>query len=119
MIVHRGDIFYADLSPVVGSEQGGMRPVLIVQNDVGNRFSPTVIAAAITSQTGKAKLPTHIELQAMRYGLPKESVILLEQVRTLDKQRLRQRMGQVDSDVMQRVDAAIAVSFGLSQPRLV
>ena len=107
--VKRGEIYYADLSPVVGS----------VQNDTGNRHSPTVIAAAITSQMGKAKLPTHIELQAMRYGLPKESVILLEQVRTLDKQRLRQRMGQVDSDVMERVDAAIAVSFGLSQSRLV
>ena len=115
--VKRGEIYYADLSPVVGSEQGGVRPVLIVQNDTGNRHSPTVIAAAITSQMGK--LPTHIELQAMRYGLPKESVILLEQVRTLDKQRLRQRMGQVDSDVMERVDAAIAVSFGLSQSRLV
>lgn len=100
--VKRGEIYYADLSPVVGSEQGGVRPVLIVQNDTGNRHSPTVIAAAITSQMGKAKLPTHIELQAMRYGLPKESVILLEQVRTLDKQRLRQRMGQVDSDVMER-----------------
>ena len=106
--VKRGEIYYADLSPVVGSEQGGVRPVLIVQNDTGNRHSPTVIAAAITSQMGKAKLPTHIELQA-----------LLEQVRTLDKQRLRQRMGQVDSDVMERVDAAIAVSFGLSQSRLV
>jgi len=117
--VKRGEIYYADLSPVVGSEQGGVRPVLIVQNDTGNRHSPTVIAAAITSQMGKVKLPTHIELQAMRYGLPKESVILLEQVRTLDKQRLRQRMGQVDSDVMERVDAAIAVSFGLSQSRLV
>lgn len=117
--VKRGEIYYADLSPVVGSEQGGVRPVLIVQNDTGNRHSPTVIAAAITSQMGKAKLPTHIELQAMRYGLPKESVILLEQVRTLDKQRLRQRMGQVDSDVMEKVDAAIAVSFGLPQPRLV
>jgi len=117
--VKRGEIYYADLSPVVGSEQGGVRPVLIVQNDTGNRHSPTVIAAAITSQMGKAKLPTHIELQAIRYGLPKESVILLEQVRTLDKQRLRQRMGQVDSDVMERVDAAIAVSFGLSQSRLV
>ena len=117
--VKRGEIYYADLSPVVGSEQGGVRPVLIVQNDTGNRHSPTVIAAAITSQMGKAKLPTQIELQAMRYGLPKESVILLEQVRTLDKQRLRQRMGQVDSDVMERVDAAIAVSFGLSQSRLV
>ena len=119
MIVRRGDIYFADLSPVVGSEQGGIRPVLIVQNDVGNKHSPTVICAAITSQMNKAKLPTHIELQAMRYGLPKESVVLLEQVRTLDKQRLRQRMGQVDNDVMQRVDAAIAVSFGLSQPRLV
>ena len=117
--VKRGEIYYADLSPVVGSEQGGVRPVLIVQNDTGNRHSPTVIAAAITSQMGKAKLPTHIERQAMRYGLPKESVILLEQVRTLDKQRLRQRMGQVDSDVMERVDAAIAVSFGLPQSRLV
>ena len=105
--VKRGEIYYADLSPVVGSEQGGVRPVLIVQNDTGNRHSPTVIAAAITSQMGKAKLPTHIELQAMRYGLPKESVVLLEQVRTLDKQRLRQRMGQVDSDVMEKVDAAI------------
>ena len=94
--VKRGEIYYADLSPVIGSEQGGVRPVLIVQNDTGNRHSPTVIAAAITSQMGKAKLPTHIELQAMRYGLPKESVILLEQVRTLDKQRLRQRMGQID-----------------------
>ena len=117
--VKRGEIYYADLSPVVGSEQGGVRPVLIVQNDTGNRHSPTVIAAAITSQMGKAKLPTHIELQAMRYGLPKESVVLLEQVRTLDKQRLRQRMGQVDGDVMEKVDAAIAVSFGLPQPRLV
>ena len=118
-MVKRGDIFYADLSPVVGSEQGGVRPVLIVQNDTGNRHSPTVIAAAITSQTGKARLPTHISLAPASCGLPKESVILLEQVRTLDKQRLRQRMGQVDSDVMERVDAAIAVSFGLSQSRLV
>ena len=105
--VKRGEIYYADLSPVVGSEQGGVRPVLIVQNDTGNRHSPTVIAAAITSQMGKAKLPTHIELQAMRYGLPKESVVLLEQVRTLDKQRLRQRMGQVDSDVMEKVDLSL------------
>ena len=118
-MVKRGDIFYADLSPVVGSEQGGVRPVLIVQNDTGNRHSPTVIAAAITSQTGKARLPTHISLAPASCGLPKESVILLEQVRTLDKQRLRQRMGQVDSDVMERVDAAIAVSFGLPQARLV
>ena len=118
--VKRGDIFYADLSPVVGSEQGGVRPVLIVQNDTGNRHSPTVIAAAITSQTGKAKLPTHIDLPVDHScGLSRDSVVLLEQVRTLDKQRLRQRMGQVDSDVMERVDAAIAVSFGLSQSRLV
>ena len=119
MNIKRGDIYFADLRPVVGSEQGGVRPVLIIQNDMGNCHSPTVICAAITSRMNKAKLPTHIELQAMRYGLPKESVILLEQVRTLDKQRLRQRMGQVDSDVMERVDAAIAVSFGLPQSRLV
>ena len=111
--VKRGEVFYADLSPVVGSEQGGVRPVLIVQNDVGNRHSPTVIAAAITSQMGKAKLPTHIELQAMRYGLPKESVILLEQVRTLDKRRLRERAGQIDPDVQRRVDEALEISFGL------
>ena len=111
--VRRGEIYYADLSPVVGSEQGGVRPVLIVQNDTGNRHSPTVIAAAITSQTGKAKLPTQC------CGLPKDSVILLEQIRTLDKRRLRERMGKVDGTVMQRVDAAIAVSFGLSNSRLV
>ena len=117
--VKRGDIFYADLSPVVGSEQGGVRPVLIVQNDTGNRHSPTVIAAAITSQLGKAKLPTHIELAAERCGLPKDSVILLEQIRTLDKRRLRERMGKVDRAVMEQVDAAIAVSFGLSRSRLV
>ena len=119
MNIKRGDIYYADLSPVVGSEQGGVRPVLIVQNDVGNKFSPTVIAAAITSQQGKTSLPTHIEVNAHDCGLAKDSVVLLEQVRTLDKQRLRQRMGQVDSDVMERVDAAIAVSFGLPQQRLV
>lgn len=111
--VKRGDIFYADLSPVVGSEQGGVRPVLIVQNDTGNRHSPTVIAAAITSQTGKAKLPTHIELSALKYGLPKDSVVLLEQIRTLDKKRLREYMGRLDYMLMHRVDEAIAVSFGL------
>jgi len=111
--VKRGDIFYADLSPVVGSEQGGVRPVLIVQNDTGNRHSPTVIAAAITSQTGKARLPTHISLAAMSSGLPKESVVLLEQIRTLDKRRLREHMGKVDDSVMKQVDGAIAVSFGL------
>ena len=109
----RGDIFYADLSPVVGSEQGGVRPVLIVQNDTGNRHSPTVIAAAITSQTGKAKLPTHISLAAMSSGLPKDSIILLEQIRTLDKRRLREHMGRLDDKVMRQVDNAIAVSFGL------
>lgn len=111
--VRRGDIFYADLSPVVGSEQGGVRPVLIVQNDVGNRHSPTVIAAAITSQINKAKLPTHIELGARSYGLSKDSVILLEQIRTIDKTRLREKMGRLDDSLMQRVDNAIAVSFGL------
>ena len=112
-IVKRGDIFYADLSPVVGSEQGGMRPVLIVQNDTGNKHSPTVIAAAITSQTGKARLPTHIELNAQSEGLSRDSVILLEQVRTIDKSRLRERMGKLDDTTMTKVDNAIAVSFGL------
>ena len=112
--VRRGDIYYADLSPVVGSEQGGMRPVLIVQNDVGNRYSPTVIAAAITSQVNKARLPTHIALGAQSYGLTKNSVVLLEQIRTIDKQRLRERMGKLDNTLMGRVDNAIAVSFGLT-----
>jgi len=111
--VKRGDIYYADLSPVVGSEQGGMRPVLIVQNDTGNRHSPTVIAAAITSRTGKAKLPTHIELSGQSVGLSRDSVILLEQIRTIDKSRLRERMGRLDESVMDKVDSAIAVSFGL------
>ena len=117
--VKRGDIFYADLSPVVGSEQGGVRPVLIVQNDTGNRHSPTVIAAAITSQTGKARLPTHISVSPLSCGLPKESIILLEQVRTLDKRRLREKMGRVDENVMKKVDTAIAVSFGLHPETLV
>ncbi len=111
--VRRGDIYYADLSPVVGSEQGGMRPVLIVQNDTGNRHSPTVIAAAITSQTGKARLPTHIELVGANCGLTRDSVILLEQIRTIDKSRLRERMGKLDGPTMDRVHGAIAVSFGL------
>lgn len=115
--VKRGDIYYADLSPVVGSEQGGTRPVLIVQNDIGNRYSPTVIAAAITSQVNKARLPTHIELGARTCGLSKDSVILLEQIRTLDKRRLRERMGQLDEAAMSRVDNAIAVSFGLAGGR--
>ena len=117
--VKRGDIFYADLSPVVGSEQGGVRPVLIIQNNTGNRHSPTVIAAAITSQTGKAKLPTHIELAAMSCGRPQESVLLLEQIRTLDKRRLRERMGCLDEKLMHRVDSPIAVSFGLHPEELV
>ena len=112
-IVKRGDIFYADLSPVVGSEQGGTRPVLIVQNDTGNRHSPTVIAAAITSQTNKAKLPTHIELSRRAAGLTKDSVVLLEQIRTIDKRRLREHMVRLDESMMNRVDNAIAVSFGL------
>lgn len=112
--VKRGDIYYADLSPVVGSEQGGLRPVLIVQNDVGNRYSPTVIAAAITSQISKTKLPTHIDVYAESVGLAKDSVILLEQIRTLDKRRLREKMGHLDDLLMQRVDDAISVSFGLT-----
>ncbi len=112
-LVKRGDIYFADLSPVVGSEQGGMRPVLIVQNDTGNRHSPTVIAAAITSQTGKARLPTHITLSAADCGLSRDSVILLEQIRTLDKSRLRERMGRLDDKTMKSVDNAISVSFGL------
>lgn len=113
-VVKRGDIFYADLSPVVGSEQGGVRPVLIVQNDTGNRHSPTVIAAAITSQTGKARLPTHISLAAMSCGLPKDSVVLLEQIRTLDKHRLRERAGQITPEDQKRVDQALDVSLGLT-----
>ena len=113
--VRRGDIFYADLSPVVGSEQGGLRPVLIIQNDVGNRYSPTVIAAAITSRMGKTKLPTHIDIYADRVGLSKDSVILLEQIRTLDKRRLREKMGHLDETVMEEVNNAIAVSFGLHE----
>ncbi len=119
MNVRRGDIYYADLSPVIGSEQGGLRPVLIVQNDVGNRYSPTVIAAAITSRTSKNKLPTHIEVYADQYGLAKDSVILLEQIRTLDKTRLKEKMGHLDERVMDRVNSAITVSFGLevSVPR--
>ena len=112
-VVKRGEIYYADLSPVVGSEQGGIRPVLIVQNNVGNRYSPTVIAAAITSQQNKAKMPTHIELSARTYGLAKDSIVLLEQIRTLDKRRLRERMGCLDEAAMQKVDSAIAISFGL------
>ena len=113
MAMHRGDIYYADLSPVVGSEQGGVRPVLIVQNDVGNKYSPTVIAAAITSQTAKTRLPTHININADKCGLSKDSVVLLEQIRTLDKRRLKERMGALDSSSMQKVDEALSISFGL------
>ena len=113
MNVKRGDIYYADLSPVVGSEQGGMRPVLIVQNDVGNKFSPTVIAAAITSQKYKNQLPTHIQVHADHCGLQKDSIVLLEQVRTLDKQRLKERMGNLPQDEMEKINHALSVSFGL------
>ncbi len=114
MNIRRGDIYYADLSPVVGSEQGGMRPVLIVQNDVGNRYSPTVIAAAITSKLGKSKLPTHIDIPGANTGLAKDSVILLEQVRTIDKKRLKEKMGHLDEVTMSSVNNAIEVSLGLS-----
>ena len=116
MSVKRGDIYYADLSPVVGSEQGVIRPVLIIQNDIGNKFSPTVIAAAITSKTDKSKLPTHIDVYAEKYGLARDSVILLEQIRTLDKKRLKEKMGHLDDDLMNRVNNAITVSFGLEDP---
>ena len=113
MNVRRGDIYYADLSPVVGSEQGGMRPVLIVQNDVGNKHSPTVIAAAITSRMSKTRLPTHIDVYADKVGLAKDSVILLEQIRTIDKKRLGEKMGHLDDSLMREVDDAISISFGL------
>ena len=113
-MVRRGEIYYADLSPVVGSEQGGVRPVLIVQNDVGNKHSPTVIAAAITSQREKAKLPTHIELRAASCGLSRDSVVLLEHIRTIDKRRLKERMGELDAPAMSQVNNALEISFGLS-----
>ena len=113
MLVKRGDIFYADLSPVVGSEQGGVRPVLVIQNDVGNKYSPTIICAAITSQINKAKLPTHIEIDSIQYTLVKDSVVLLEQVRTVDKKRLKEKICHLDEMLMQRVDRALLVSFGL------
>lgn len=114
MIIKRGDMFYADLSPVVGSEQGGVRPVLIIQNDTGNKYSPTVIAAAITSQTGKSKLPTHIEIGSDENGLKADSVILTEQIRTIDKSRLKEKIGHInDLDVMSKVNSAIGISFGL------
>ncbi|MCD8239448.1 MAG: type II toxin-antitoxin system PemK/MazF family toxin [Clostridiales bacterium] len=113
MIVKRGDIFYADLSPVVGSEQGGIRPVLVVQNDIGNRYSPTVIIAAVTSQINKAKMPTHIEVDAKKYALIKDSVVLLEQIRTIDKKRLREKIGHFDRELMAKVDKALLISLGL------
>ncbi|MCH5146890.1 MAG: type II toxin-antitoxin system PemK/MazF family toxin [Clostridiales bacterium] len=112
MTIKRGELYYADLSPVVGSEQGGVRPVLVVQNDVGNKYSPTVIAAAVTSKINKAKLPTHIELPSDTYGLQKDSVILLEQIRTLDKRRLKERIGELPIATMSRVDKAILISLG-------
>lgn len=111
--VKRGYIFFADLSPVVGSEQGGVRPVLVLQNDVGNKFSPTVIVAAITSQIEKAKLPTHVEVEASEYGLEKDSVILLEQIRTIDKQRLQEKLTELDDKLMQKINQAVKISLGL------
>lgn len=113
MTVRRGEIYYADLSPVVGSEQGGVRPVLIVQNDIGNSHSPTVIAAAITSRQDKSKLPTHIGINAATCGLSKDSVVLLEQIRTIDKKRLKERMGELDTPSMARINNALSISFGL------
>lgn len=113
LIVKRGDVYFADLSPVVGSEQGGVRPVLIIQNDIGNRFSPTVIIAAITAQIQKAKLPTHVEIDAKRYGFDRDSVILLEQVRTIDKQRLTDKITHLDDDMMLKVNDALNISIGL------
>lgn len=111
-MVKRGELYYADLSPVIGSEQGGVRPVLVLQNDVGNKYSPTVIVAAITSQINKAKLPTHIELDAQTYGLPKDSVVLLEQIRTIDKRRLQERIGSLNALVMSEVNNAMLISLG-------
>lgn len=113
MIVKRGDVYFADLSPVVGSEQGGVRPVLVIQNDIGNRFSPTIIVAAITAQIQKAKLPTHVEIDAKRYGFERDSVILLEQIRTIDKQRLTDKITHLDDEMMEKVDEALQVSLGL------
>ncbi|MCR6097800.1 type II toxin-antitoxin system PemK/MazF family toxin [Salipaludibacillus agaradhaerens] len=113
MIVKRGDVYFADLSPVVGSEQGGVRPVLVIQNDIGNRFSPTVIVAAITAQIQKAKLPTHVEINAKRYGFDRDSVILLEQIRTIDKQRLTDKITHLDDDMMLKVNDALNISIGL------
>ena len=113
MVVNKGDIFFADLSPVIGSEQGGVRPVVVIQNDVGNKYSPTVIVAAITSQINKAKLPTHVEIRAGEHGLNKDSVILLEQLRTVDKRRLKERIGRMDEEAMEKVNEALVISLGI------
>lgn len=113
-MVKRGDLFYADLSPVIGSEQGGVRPVIVIQNDVGNKYSPTIIVAAVTSQINKAKLPTHIEIKAFKYGLTKDSVVLLEQVRTIDKKRLKEKIGHIDDKTMKKIDASLKTSLGIS-----
>jgi mRNA interferase MazF len=114
-MIKRGELYYADLSPVIGSEQGGVRPVLIVQNDVGNKYSPTIIAAAVTSKINKAKLPTHIELSAIEYGLIKDSVVLLEQIRTIDKRRLKERIGELPENTMTKVDNALLISLGFTK----
>ena len=114
MVVKRGDIFYADLSPVIGSEQGGIRPVIIMQNDIGNRYSPTVIVAAITSQINKAKLPTHVEISSEEYGLNRDSVVLLEQIRTLDKRRLKEKIGHTTESDMEKVNRALLISLSLA-----
>lgn len=113
MVIKRGDIYYADLSPVIGSEQGGVRPVLIVQNNIGNKYSPTVIISAVTSQINKAKLPTHIEISAEDFGLPRDSVVLLEQIRTIDKKRLKEKIGRFDKELMEEVDECLKISLGL------
>ena len=115
MVVKRGDIFYADLSPVIGSEQGGVRPVVVVQNNIGNKYSPTIIIAAITSQLNKAKLPTHVPIQGQSYGLPKDSVILLEQIRTIDKKRLREKTGKFDGEIIKYIDNALKISLALEK----
>jgi mRNA interferase MazF len=114
-MIKRGELYYADLSPVVGSEQGGVRPILVVQNDTGNKYSPTIIAAAVTSKLTKAKLPTHIELSANEFGLTKDSVILLEQIRTLDKRRLKERIGELSMDTMKKVNVALLISLGFGE----
>ena len=115
MKVKRGDLFYADLSPVVGSEQGGVRPVIVVQNDVGNKYSPTIIVAPVTSQMNIAKLPTHVKLKGNKYGLPKNSVALMEQLRTIDKKRLREKIGTFSTDIMNKIDEAMTISLALEQ----